>query len=472
MNRDQCAVNYRLNVFGFLGGDALRSRDPRNGTGNYGLLDQRKAMQWTRENIAKFGGDPSSITINGCSAGAGSTANHLVNPRSWPFFDRAAGESGMLAAWNTNSMEQSQTLYDTVVKESHCADADCLAAMNVTDLVTAASRAFKADSNAHWGPTVDGVETTDSPYNLTKQGQFFTRGPVLLGTARDETCSLEGRDWSFGLSEAGFEQSLAEEYGNKTTTAGAGGGGGGGVNISEMAVLYGQQRRPSTTRTRRPVSEWWWAAIEQSSDFSFHCPARYLAQAITKANDANEDTKEANNNNDEDDDDSMAAGGQQLSQQQQVYLFSYNVSFTMWAHWGGVECTPHCAELSGLFFSTLPDTKTPQGQLTDTMVRYFTSFVKHGDPNVERATQAPLWPAFNNYSSSYVHSAAHAYKLHNDSEHSSDNLRSSAASRGGGGGGGGVGMVFALPAAGGVKPEVGYRQRQCDYWDTLPNGPD
>jgi hypothetical protein len=245
------------------------------------------------------------------------------------------------------------------------------------------------------------------------------------------------------------------------------------VNISEMAALYGQQRRPSTTRTRRPVSEWWWAAIEQSSDFSFHCPARYLAQAITKANDANEDTKEANNNNDddEDEDDSMAAGGQlsHKQQQQQVYLFSYNVSFTMWAHWGGVECTPHCAELSGLFFSTLPDTKTPQGQLTDTMVRYFTSFVKHGDPNVERATQAPLWPAFNNYSSSYVHSAAHA---HNDSEHSSDSLRSSAASRGGGGGGGGVGMVFALPAAGGVRPEVGYRQRQCDYWDTLPNGPD
>ncbi len=87
----------RLNVFGFLGADELRSRDPRNGTGNYGLQDQRLAMQWTRQHIASFGGDPTSITINGCSAGAGSTANHLVNPRSWPFFDRAAGESGMLA---------------------------------------------------------------------------------------------------------------------------------------------------------------------------------------------------------------------------------------------------------------------------------------------------------------------------------------------------------------------------------------
>lgn len=61
--------------------------------------------------------------------------------------------------------------------------------MNSTDLATAASRAFHADPTAHWGPTIDEVETIDSPYNLTKRGHLF-KGPLLIGTARDETCSL------------------------------------------------------------------------------------------------------------------------------------------------------------------------------------------------------------------------------------------------------------------------------------------
>ena len=47
--------NYRLNVFGFLGSDDLRPRDPAGGTGNYGILDQRAAMRWVHENIAQVG---------------------------------------------------------------------------------------------------------------------------------------------------------------------------------------------------------------------------------------------------------------------------------------------------------------------------------------------------------------------------------------------------------------------------------
>eukprot|EP00438_Fugacium_kawagutii_P011358 Skav212536 [mRNA] locus=scaffold1851:139617:140364:+ [translate_table: standard] len=54
-------VNYRLNVFGFLGTDALRQRDPSGSTGNYGMQDQRLALSWVRENIAAFGGNPEKV---------------------------------------------------------------------------------------------------------------------------------------------------------------------------------------------------------------------------------------------------------------------------------------------------------------------------------------------------------------------------------------------------------------------------
>jgi len=64
------AVGYRLNVFGFLAGDALKKETGGKEVGNYGLWDQRMAMEWIHENIAAFGGDPTNVTLAGRSAGA------------------------------------------------------------------------------------------------------------------------------------------------------------------------------------------------------------------------------------------------------------------------------------------------------------------------------------------------------------------------------------------------------------------
>ncbi|KAL3479092.1 Alpha/Beta hydrolase protein [Aspergillus californicus] len=64
------AVGYRLNVFGFLAGAPLQEEDLEGGVGNYGLWDQRLAMDWVYENISAFGGNPENITLSGRSAGA------------------------------------------------------------------------------------------------------------------------------------------------------------------------------------------------------------------------------------------------------------------------------------------------------------------------------------------------------------------------------------------------------------------
>jgi len=82
------AINYRLNVFGFLYTSQLE--------GNYGLKDQIQAMKWVQQNIASFGGDPARVTIAGESSGAVSVSSHLINPLTQGLFQRAILDSNII----------------------------------------------------------------------------------------------------------------------------------------------------------------------------------------------------------------------------------------------------------------------------------------------------------------------------------------------------------------------------------------
>lgn len=87
-------VNYRLGVFGFFASSELTKESPHHASGNYGYLDQAAALQWVKQNIAAFGGDPDKVTIAGESAGSLSVSALMASPLSKNLFAAAIGESG------------------------------------------------------------------------------------------------------------------------------------------------------------------------------------------------------------------------------------------------------------------------------------------------------------------------------------------------------------------------------------------
>jgi para-nitrobenzyl esterase len=86
-------ANYRVGVFGFLAHPALTAESPHRSSSNYALLDQLAALRWIRDNIGSFGGDANRVTVFGVSAGSASIALLLTSPLAKGMFQQAILES-------------------------------------------------------------------------------------------------------------------------------------------------------------------------------------------------------------------------------------------------------------------------------------------------------------------------------------------------------------------------------------------
>jgi para-nitrobenzyl esterase len=87
-------INYRLGPLGWFSHPALDRGNPEDDSGNYGTLDVIRALEWTRDNIAEFGGDPGNVTVFGESAGAFDTLAMMASPLAAGLFHRAIVQSG------------------------------------------------------------------------------------------------------------------------------------------------------------------------------------------------------------------------------------------------------------------------------------------------------------------------------------------------------------------------------------------
>ncbi|MFD1147902.1 carboxylesterase/lipase family protein [Saccharothrix hoggarensis] len=183
-------INYRLGVFGGFGLPGL------DGSGTFGLQDQRAALEWVRRNAGSFGGDPGNVTLFGVSYGASSAAAHLVSPKSRGLVDKVIMHSGFALvdlpaeawypglgalpwlAWRDTA--EIAGLGQGVAAELGCADVDCLRALPAATLL-----AHPQVMNIFQPFGYGNADLPDVPADALAKGEF-AKIPVLAGNTRDE----------------------------------------------------------------------------------------------------------------------------------------------------------------------------------------------------------------------------------------------------------------------------------------------
>lgn len=103
----QVSVNHRLGAFGYLSHPLLAAESKYGGSNNYGQMDLIMALEWVRDNIAKFGGNPDNVTIFGQSGGGGKVVTLMASPLATGLFHKAVCMAGQYVPDPVSTIESS-----------------------------------------------------------------------------------------------------------------------------------------------------------------------------------------------------------------------------------------------------------------------------------------------------------------------------------------------------------------------------
>ncbi|OGU34059.1 MAG: carboxylesterase [Gemmatimonadetes bacterium RIFCSPLOWO2_12_FULL_68_9] len=341
--------NYRLGRLGFFAFPALGNEHPEEPKGNYAYMDQVAVLEWVRQNIAAFGGDPTNVTIFGESAGGVSVHTHLTSPLSGGLFQKAiiqsgGGRDGVLTGRpmskdgiDPNYPVSAETIGVNFARrygiEGVGEDAlSKLRALSVAEIVDGGQEsAGPGGPVTYSGPILDGrlmVETSQSAYQAGRQ----TRVPLMIGSNSADFV---------GFISAETKEELFSQFGEGKAKAIAAYDPDGTAELGTLLVMAG---------TDRVQAE----------------PARFTAKAF------------------------VAKGAPAY-----VYRFSY-IPAAMREQWrNGV---PHGAEVPYAFATLgagpMPGpAPTPEDQAVARMVNtYWANFARAGDPNGPGLSQ---WPRYD-----------------------------------------------------------------------------
>ncbi|MGO9938037.1 MAG: carboxylesterase/lipase family protein [Terracidiphilus sp.] len=221
-------LNHRLNVLGYL--NLSKYGGKYASSANVGMLDIVAALEWVRDNIAAFGGDPEVVTIFGQSGGGGKVSTLMGMPAAKGLFHRAIVESGSMLRANTE--ERSQKLTDLLIAELGLTSSttDQLQTLPYAQLSHASQEVLRKNNPRPangvpnfrrmaemlgFSPVVDGTILPAHPFD-PQASAISADVPMIAGTTLNEFVTAINHPEYESMTDAEVEQRVRGMFGDKT----------------------------------------------------------------------------------------------------------------------------------------------------------------------------------------------------------------------------------------------------------------
>lgn len=339
-------IQYRLGILGFF----ATGKGPNDIKGNFGIQDQRLAINWIKDNIDAFGGDPNEITLFGQSAGGQSTALHYLSADMQPIIKRAIIQSAPLTIpFRTYDEYIAPNVF--LAQELNCSTGDfaCYRRASHQEIV-AAQRVINNKVTSFklllffepWVPVIDNVLVQGQLLDLVTKTTFPLK-ELIIGTLTEEAIFFIYEGWTKPVADTAYAEVLAAAFGKN--------------------ALKVFQRFPPISGDQRPLLS------RLATEWVFACSNRAFARK---------------------------AGSY-------MYAFGYPLDFDGWGNesfCNGHVC--HGGELPFVFESTWDNFTDAGRRVSQSVATYWTNFAKSQDPNEPARVPVP-WPRFSSGNEPYLY---------------------------------------------------------------------
>lgn len=253
------SFNYRLGALGFLAHPALSAQSPQKISGNYGSLDQIAMLQWVKQNIAAFGGDPKRVFLFGTSAGGGNICALMTAPAARGLFQGAAMQSSVPTGCEIQTLADAENgTGQRVAQALGCGSGDaaaCLRGKSMAELVRAVPGTFGVLPRLY-GPNVDGKVFPEQPLAIVTRGEH-EHMPVIVGSSTDETIQFVNAVGPI-TDVASYDKAIEKTFGAAAVPR---------IRAEYPAASYATPRQ---------------ALVKLTTDALFTCQNRRLARTLTR----------------------------------------------------------------------------------------------------------------------------------------------------------------------------------------------